>query len=85
MVVYSQKYRLSIVFSASGAIHLSLLLISKSWMLIKGKLLRNYFEAQEESSWKSHDHLRKRVGLEENINLPATGMCTKKYIVMTIL
>ncbi|GFO05063.1 Dnaj-like protein subfamily c member 14 [Plakobranchus ocellatus] len=62
-----------ILFLATSLVHLVLFVLSKGWALIKGKLLKGRFSFKEGGKWSGREYLRRRVGVEENIVLPATG------------
>ena len=61
---------------ATSAVHLVLLLLSKCWSV--AKLIRGRDGSKESGRWSSREHLRRRVGVEENIVLPSTGKSLSK-------
>ncbi|CAL1532632.1 unnamed protein product [Lymnaea stagnalis] len=62
-----------ILYITSAGVSLFMLLLVKAWAWIKIKLFKGQSDQKEGNNWNARDHLRRRVGLEENINLPSTG------------
>ncbi|XP_005107060.2 dnaJ homolog dnj-5 [Aplysia californica] len=62
-----------VLYLASGAVQLMVVLVSRGWQLVRERLLRGWLGSDGGQGWSGRDVPRRRVGLEENINLPATG------------
>lgn len=60
-----------VLFLATSAVHIVFLLLGKLWSLVK--MVRGRDGTKENARWPTREHLRRRVGLEENIVLPSTG------------
>ncbi|GFS21344.1 DnaJ-like protein subfamily C member 14 [Elysia marginata] len=60
-----------VLFLATSAVHIVFLLLGKCLSLVK--MIRGRDGSKENGRWPTREHLRRRVGVEENIVLPSTG------------